>query len=488
MQGSQVLYRKYRPQKFSDLVNQDHVKQTLLNEIRFNKISHAYLFAGPRGTGKTTMARLLAKAINCQDNQDGEPCGKCQNCLALIEGRMLDLIEIDAASHTGVDDVRSLIEKVNLAPAVGKYKVYIIDEAHMLSKNAFNALLKTLEEPPSHAIFILATTEVHKLLPTIVSRCQYFDFHHLGWEAITNYLKQIAAKEEISITDEAIAAVAEGAEGSLRDALSILDQVASLNVTEVDRQTLEGLLGIVDVQIVRELTESILSQNITRGIDLIGQAYHQGYDLNQLLKRWMVYVRELMMVSLGNDSLISRSEDEKTSMRIQAKGVDYKIFVNLLQRLAEANSQYKVASMPQLALEMVLFGAIKPSSHSVPPPTTTNVDSKVPKPDVTLPSVSSQTPLSQDLWLQICQKISTSNSALASLLRGSTVKCTEKQIVIELPSEFLKNIVKKQANVQVISEMLKSFGQDLEIELVVKAGATEEAREKVAEVFDIIQS
>lgn len=481
MEGSQVLYRQYRPQKFADLVNQDHVKQTLLNEIRLNKISHAYLFAGPRGTGKTTMARLLAKAVNCLNPEAGEPCCKCKNCLALAEGRMLDLVEIDAASHTGVDDVRSLIEKVNLAPAVGRYKVYIIDEAHMLSKNAFNALLKTLEEPPAHAIFILATTEVHKLLPTIVSRCQYFDFHHLSWDAIIGYLKQIATKENIPITDEAIAAIAETAEGSLRDALSVLDQIASLDVPKIDRQTLERLLGIVDIKIVRELTAAVLTQDVNLGIGLINRAYYKGYDLSQLLKRWMVYVRELMMINLGNDDLVARSEDEKATMRIQVKGVNYQVFINLLQRLADASNQYKVASVPQLALEMVIFGAIKSGSHEA---TVVPVNSK---PTVKAEPVIEITS-NKDLWPQVCQKISANNLALASLLRNSGVSFVDKQIIIELPNEFLKNVVKKQSNLQIISETLKSFSLDLEIELKVNTTSPTEITEKVAEVFDIIQS
>lgn len=487
MEGSQVLYRRYRPQKFADLVNQDHVKRTLLNEIRLDKISHAYLFAGPRGTGKTTMARLLAKAVNCQNNRAGEPCGECKHCLALAEGRMLDLIEIDAASHTGVDDVRSLIEKVNLAPAVGKYKVYIIDEAHMLSKNAFNALLKTLEEPPAHAIFILATTEVHKLLPTIISRCQYFDFHHLSWEAIINYLKQIATKEKISITDEAIAVIAESAEGSLRDALSILDQMASLDVSNVDRQTLEGLLGIVDIKIVRELTDAFLNQNVNPGIELINKAYYGGYDLSQLLKRWIAYVRELMMMNLGNDDLVVRSEDEKVEMRIQAKSVSYQALINLLQRLAEASNQYKVASVPQLALEMVIFGSVKSSNYNVAP-AAINFSPPIVKP-MAGPSVVSVKPVYEpDLWPEVCQRISANNLALATLLKNSRVSFTKEQVTIELPSEFLKSVVKKPANLLIISETLKSAGHNLEIELKIDATSAEEITEKVAEVFDIIRS
>ena len=485
MPGGQVLYRKYRPQRFADLVNQEHIKQTLLNEIKLNKISHAYLFAGPRGTGKTTMARLLAKAVNCLNNQAGEPCCACKNCLALAEGRMLDLIEIDAASHTGVDDVRDLIEKVNLAPAVSKYKVYIIDEAHMLSKNAFNALLKTLEEPPQHVIFILATTEVNKLLPTIVSRCQYFDFHHLSWEAIINHLKEVASKEEISITDEAIATIAESAEGSLRDALSVLDQVASLGIRNIDRTVLEELLGIVDVKVVRGLTQAILDQNVAHGIEIINDAYYRGYDLGQLLRQWMIYVRELMMVSLGNGDLVAKSEDEKSAMLKQVKEVSCNVLINLLQRLAEASNRYKVANVPQLALEMVIFTSVKalPSDVSFVP----NAVKGAPLVPATSPDQMKPATSDDKFWLEVCQKISTSNLALGSLLKNSRVSFMANKMIIELPSEFLKDVVKKPPNLQIISGAVKAIGKDLEIELTATAASAEDITEKVAAVFDIIR-
>jgi len=348
-------------------------------------------------------------------------------------------------------------------------------------------LLKTLEEPPAHAIFVLATTEVHKLLPTIVSRCQYFDFHHLSWEAIINHLKQIAAKEKISITDEAIAVIAESAEGSLRDALSVLDQIASLDAPKIDRQILEDLLGIVNIKVVRELTEAVLTQNVNKGIELINQAYYQGHDLNQLLKRWIAYIRELMMVSLGNDDLVSRSEDEKVAMRIQTQGIGHHVLINLLQRLADANNQYRVASVPQLALEMVIFRMIKSSEHNVPT-LLLKPDLPVVKSAIKPQDSSTEVVTNHDLWLQVCRKISENNSALASLLKNSQVNVGDKQIVVELPSEFLKNVVKKTANLQIISTTLKSFGCNAEIDLIVSTTFSDKATEKVAEVFDIIQS
>lgn len=481
MEGNQVLYRQYRPQKFADLVNQDHVKQTLLNAIKLGKVGHAYLFAGPRGTGKTSMARLLAKAVNCSGNQEGEPCGQCQNCQALVAGRMLDLIEIDAASHTGVDDIRDLIERVNLTPAVGKYKVYIIDEAHMLSKYAFNALLKTLEEPPAHAIFILATTEVNKLLPTIVSRCQYFDFHYLPWQVTVDYLKQITSQEKISITDDALEMIAENAEGSLRDALSILDQVASLNVTQINRTELEHLLGLVDIRLIEELTGAVLSQNAVRGIELINQAYFKGYDLNQLSRQWMLYLRELMMISLGNIDLVKRSESEKQIMQQQVKQMQFNAVVNLLQRLVEANNQYKVASIPQLALEMVVLKSVSNQKPMVVPVPVIEQSPIQPSAPMAIKPTGEQA----EFWSQVCQKIAVTNLALSSLLKNSQVKILSDKVVVELPSQFLKDFVIKPDNLQIINQHIGDFyGAGLPIEFVVMANNN--PINQVAEVFDIM--
>lgn len=366
MAEGKALYRKWRPQKFADIVGQDHVKQTIINAIVSDRIAHAYLFAGPRGTGKTSLARLLAKAINCTDNQKGEPCGKCRNCLAFTQGSFIDLIEIDAASHTGVDDVRDLIEKVNLVPSLGKYKVYIIDEVHMLSKPAFNALLKTLEEPPAHVVFVLATTEVHKLLPTVISRCQYFDFHYLSREQVVAQLKKITEQEKIRISEDALQLIAENSEGSLRDALSILDQAVGLGAIKIEREALAKLLGVVDSSVIQKLTQAVIDSDAVTAIDLINDVYNKGYDLNQLAKQWMNYLRELLMLKLGNESLVDRSADDKKLMAGQLSHIGINQLVNWLQRLVESVNNYKLAHLPQLALEMAVLRCVSPVAKAVP--------------------------------------------------------------------------------------------------------------------------
>jgi len=499
MAKEQVLYRKWRPQTFADFVGQDHVKQTIVNSIKADKVSHAYLFAGPRGTGKTSMARLLAKAVNCLDiKSDGEPCGKCKNCQAALSGIMIDLIEIDAASHTGVDDVRDLIEKVNLAPSVGKYKVYIVDEVHMLSKNAFNALLKTLEEPPAHVIFILATTEVHKLPSTVVSRCQYFDFHHLSWDEIINHLKKVTSSEKISITDDALSLIAQNSEGSLRDSLSILDQVVSLGVSKIDKQTLEKILGITDNTVVQELTQAILNKDTLAGIDIINDVYFKGYDINQLAKNWISYLRQLLMIRLGNEELVGRSADEKKIMNSQSQKLSPNELINLLQRLIEANNNYRIASIPQLALEMVMVRATENRNVDLSPGKTgdtKNLASKTanPKPEQTSQikpktqeSKSLKSKLDSNFWPELCQKVSITSPALSALMKNSQVDLQGDKLIVSAPSEFLKDIISKADNLLLISSNVDQLGvKNVTVECIVSQTVNKE-KNQVAKVFDII--
>jgi DNA polymerase-3 subunit gamma/tau len=315
---AQVFYRKWRPQTLAEVVGQEHVTRTLLNALAGGNVSHAYLFCGPRGTGKTSTGRILAKAVNCikpSTGGKGEPCNKCAVCKSVTEGRALDIIEIDAASHTGVDDVRELIERVNYAPAQAKYKVYIIDEVHMLSGSASNALLKTLEEPPPRVIFILATTETHKVLPTIVSRCQRFDFHRLSQKATEEKLSRITLAEGIKITPEALRLVAKSARGGLRDAENLLEQIYTYYGAEISLAQVQEMLGMAGDERARELVKHILQKDVGAGLRCIGRAVEDGIDLKQIDREVVSYLRELLLLKSGLDKEGSLTSEEMNELK-----------------------------------------------------------------------------------------------------------------------------------------------------------------------------
>jgi DNA polymerase-3 subunit gamma/tau len=310
--ASQVFYRKWRPQTLAEVVGQEHVTQTLLNALANERISHAYLFCGPRGNGKTSTARCLAKAVNCLTNGKGEPCNSCEMCQSITEGRAIDVIEVDAASNRGIDEIRDLREKVNYAPNQARYKVYIIDEVHMLTKEASNALLKTLEEPPPHVIFILATTEPHKLLTTILSRCQRFDFRRLPQENVTTKLSRICESEGIHIAPEALSLIARAATGSLRDAENLLQQLTTYYGNEIDLPQVQAILGISSDARSKELIKHIIENNISAGIATINSVNSDGLDLRQFNRELVEYLRVMLLIKTGsNESLEITKEDLK---------------------------------------------------------------------------------------------------------------------------------------------------------------------------------
>jgi DNA polymerase-3 subunit gamma/tau len=313
--ASQVFYRKWRPQTLAEVVGQEPVTQTLLNALRSGRISHAYLFCGPRGTGKTSTARCLAKAVNCLTDGRGEPCNTCEMCQAITEGRALDVIEIDAASNTGVDDIRSLREKVNYAPNQARYKVYIIDEVHMLSNSASNALLKTLEEPPPHVIFILATTEAHKILPTIMSRCQRFDFRRLPHSDIISKLDRICDTEEISVEPEAIRLIAKSATGSQRDAENLLEQLTTYYGSDITLHQTQEMLGITGDQRTRELARHIVNSDVPAGIATINSINNDGLNLRQFNRELVEYLRGLLLIKTGAEEAVDLTAEDTAEMK-----------------------------------------------------------------------------------------------------------------------------------------------------------------------------
>ena len=362
---NQVLYRKWRPQTWDDVVGQKHVVQTLKNALATGRIAHAYLFSGPRGTGKTSMARILAKAANCSaDEIAARPCNQCARCQSVNEGNYLDLIEIDAASNTSVEDVRDLRERVPFAPGDGRYKVYIIDEVHMLSTAAFNALLKTLEEPPAHAIFILATTEAHKIPATVVSRCQRHEFRRLGVDEITAQLTEMVKAEGIQADKEALEAVARQATGSMRDAISLLDQLGSMGETITLARTLD-MLGSTGGETVQKLVGCIARGDSAEGLKIIHQATDSGADARQFSRQVVDYLRGVMMAASGNADLVEATQETRAAMKDLSEKIDPAALYRAIRSFSHAAADLRSGWRPQLPLELALIDSIlDPSTPS----------------------------------------------------------------------------------------------------------------------------
>lgn len=356
-----VLYRKYRPQRFGEIIGQEHVVKTLTNAILGSNISHAYLFSGPRGSGKTTIARVFAKAVNCQNRGGSEPCNKCSSCLEIMENRAMDLVEIDAASHTGIDAMRELIEGIKFSPVKSKYKVFIIDECHQLSKSAANALLKTLEEPPPHAIFVLATTEAHKMIPTIVSRCQRFDFKRLQIPEIIKKLEFIAKKENIKFDEPALSLIALNSRGSFRDAESLLDQCMSFagQGRTISSQEIKDLLGIVEVRQIAEFVDFLISKSTKQAILTISQMADAGADLQEFAKTLVFYLRQALLLKIYPGFLTTQNSglslQELEKIKGQTAELSQKDIQNMLEFFIEAENKIKYANLVQLPLEMAVI-------------------------------------------------------------------------------------------------------------------------------------
>lgn len=357
----QAFYRKYRPKCFADVYGQDHVVSTLKNELSENKISHAYLFTGSRGTGKTTCAKILAKAVNCENMQDGEPCNRCEICKGMDNSTIYDIVEIDAASNNGVDNIRDLREEANYTPSRGKYRVYIIDEVHMLSIGAFNALLKILEEPPAHVIFILATTEVHKIPATILSRCQRFDFKRIQPETMAVRLKQVAGLENLTITDDAAVLIARIADGALRDGLSILDQCSSRS-SNIDSDLVSQVAGLAGREALYSLADCISSQNSSKAVELIAQLYENSYDMERLCVEMINHFRNYLVVKTvkNNRELIVCTDNEYESLVESAKNFTLEKIIFSLDLFQTTLTKIKGGANSRIEMEMTFIKLCQP--------------------------------------------------------------------------------------------------------------------------------
>ncbi len=353
---AQALYRKWRPQTFDDVVGQEPIVRTLRHALQTGHLHHAYLLAGPRGTGKTTTARLIAKAVNCLAPQAERPCDRCEICRAITEGRLMDLIEIDAASNTGVDNIRELLEKVGFRPTQARYKVYVVDEVHMLSTAAFNALLKTLEEPPEHVIFVLATTEVHKIPETILSRCQRFEFRRIPLTALVGQLQKIADAEGITVEPEALDLIARAATGSMRDAISLFDQMAAGGAVTADYVRL--MLGAERREVVQALLQAWLDGDLHRGLHVINEAVDSGADPRQLARQTADFFRGLLLMRVGaGDTWSDPTTEERPRLQDMARQAQPERLVRAVQLFSEVASERRSGWQPQLPLELAFVEA-----------------------------------------------------------------------------------------------------------------------------------
>jgi DNA polymerase-3 subunit gamma/tau len=503
-----VLARKWRPQGFDDLSGQEAVVKTLKNALSSGRIAHAYLFSGPRGVGKTSSARILAKALNCEQRADIDPCNKCQSCTAITEGASVDVFEIDGASNTSVDSVRELRDTVKYAPSGGKYKIYIIDEVHMLSTAAFNALLKTLEEPPPHVIFIFATTEPRKIPTTILSRCQHHSFRRMPKKVIKDRIKKITDTEKINIKDSALDMIAKAADGSMRDALTLLDQASSFSDSVNDNE-LQSLLGLPEPDIILNLSNTILSGNISETLSLIKELTDRGSDLRQLTRELVEFFRNIAIVKVTEDAeaLLEFTPEEVQALRRHAANVTIEQLTLLLSELLKIEGEVRSAINPRYTLEMGLLrtsfvkgmtsidrilhmveeadvpsSVLNPASTPEPPEKKTD-----PGPPSATAADSVIVQNKEDMWLRLIERVAEDDHLLACKLGEAKVLNVDSEalsIGFNGGMSVLADSVKKSSSIiKPILKELSGHNLKLKIKSLPKSSIKRDINEIKKEVF-----
>ncbi len=501
---TQALYRKYRPKEWDEVVGQDHVVTTLKNAIVADRVAHAYLFAGSRGTGKTTLARLLAKSVNCLNSDPTKrPDNECENCKAVNENRFLDLIEIDAASNTSVDDVRDLRDKINFSPSQGEYKIYIIDEVHMLSTAAFNALLKTLEEPPPHAIFVLATTEIHKIPATVLSRCQRHEFRRVPVDEIVKQLKIIIKAEKIQADDDALIQIARQSAGGMRDAISLLDQLSSTG----DRITLalaQTVLGTATSQTVLHIVSSVMEHDPAHGLETIHKALDAGADPRSLARQIVEYLRGLMLIQMGNANQVEATADVKKQMQSHARSFSTSDVLRMMKIFNSAATDLRGGWQPSLSLELALAEVLDAPNEQAPRPSASAPSAVVraqPQPaPVSQPEPPRKPAMSEEVteetaggldqepespppmekstvsagdiikaWKHLAASLPKAQANLSALLNSvKMIDLQGKTLILGLASDVLVSKIDKPDQIEAIQKLIRDeFGVDVNVRCVV---------------------
>ena len=516
--GYTALYRKFRPQEFEDVKGQEHIVTTLKNQIKADRIGHAYLFCGTRGTGKTTIAKILARAVNCEHPVDGSPCNTCKTCRAINEGTSMNVIEIDAASNNGVDNIREIREEVAYRPTTGKYKVYIIDEVHMLSTGAFNALLKTLEEPPSYVIFILATTEAHKIPITILSRCQRYDFRRITAETIAARLQELMDKEGNDVEEKAIRYIAKAADGSMRDALSLLDQCIAFYLGEklTYEKVLENL-GAVDTEVFSRLFRRILQQDTAGTIKTLDDIIIQGRELGQFVTDFIWYLRNLLLISTSEhpEEAVDASAENLERMKEESSMVDAETLMRYIRIFSELSNQIKYASQKRVLVEIALIKFCQPVMEmnldslydrvrvleeklkngvmvqSVPAENygqtrTENVQEQIPEEEIVKPEKAAPEDLQyiKKNWNSI---IRDTKGLLQQMLLDSVPKYDgntgEPILYVEFQNFLAQTCIDNPENLEMLKNAVrKKIGKEVEIKMILKNSETAHKNSGLAEI------